>query len=299
MPTSKEAAAFEVAVAAVQRAIAPDAIIEHDVRIEDADGYKHQFDVVIRTTAAGHDVLGLIECKHQQRPVGRSDVNNFEMESEAVNAHVRLMVSSSGFTGPARATAAKNGIGLLSPLDSDWQTGTVRIGVRFYVNVYYWSAVRAAVLRDDGHEQECRDPASLRYGDQLLLPWFLKALVQEKRGEEDCRWHIVKCSFAETRTLKVDGEVLRAKGVRFGALRTVEARSQWVNIHGVGFYSWHEGKLVLPATATFTTDAIDTRIDDGREDQDVGPSLPGWRFKLVGERLPIAPDAEVLNVEAL
>src|SRR5687768_7253736 len=92
---------FEKAVADLQRMFGGDSTVEHDVELEDRLGHRRQYDVVIRGKLAGHDVLGVIECKDEKRKIGPEIVEAFVTKSDAVRANFRALVARSGFTPKA------------------------------------------------------------------------------------------------------------------------------------------------------------------------------------------------------
>src|SRR5688572_16049589 len=92
---------FEKAVAAVQAMLDPAAEVTHNTRLRDRLGHWRQFDVVIRVKAAGHEILGVIECKDLQRPIGTPELNAFADKARNVRANLTLLASKRGFTKQA------------------------------------------------------------------------------------------------------------------------------------------------------------------------------------------------------
>lgn len=103
---------FELAVAALCQAIAPDAKVTHDEMIPDIDtGSPRQRDVWIETLIGGHfPVKVLVSCKRYTRKVNVQQVDAFIGELASSGAMVGVIYSASGFTKDALAKTKKRGI---------------------------------------------------------------------------------------------------------------------------------------------------------------------------------------------
>ena len=106
--------AFELAVAQVLSAFAPDAQVRHDVQTPDRDtGLPRQRDVWIEAPLLG----GLatlrvhVSCKRKKSKLSQLDIDAFLGELASSGASIGMIFSHEGFTKPALAKAAKRGIG--------------------------------------------------------------------------------------------------------------------------------------------------------------------------------------------
>jgi len=106
---------FEREVASIFRALGAE--VRHDVAVAG-----NQIDVIAREkTASGRPVTTIIECKAYQRPVGIAVVNAlsglFHLLKARGEADAAILVSLSGFTREARASADAHGVELLEISD--------------------------------------------------------------------------------------------------------------------------------------------------------------------------------------
>jgi hypothetical protein len=74
-------------------------------KLIDRSGTERQLDVTIRTKTGPHEVLGIIQCKYEKRPVTITDVEAFISIKQDLNAGLAIMVSRSGYQEGALAKA--------------------------------------------------------------------------------------------------------------------------------------------------------------------------------------------------
>ena len=77
--------AFEKVVAGIQAQIDPTSSVTHNETLTDRLGHSRQFDVVIRGSFAGQQMLGVIECKDLKRRVGNPEVDAFITKANEIN----------------------------------------------------------------------------------------------------------------------------------------------------------------------------------------------------------------------
>jgi hypothetical protein len=103
---------FEQAVAAFCAALAPDAVVTHNVMIPDVDtGSPRQRDVWIEARIGGFfPVKVLVSCKRYARKIDTQHLDAFIGELASSGAHKGVIYSLVGFTRPALEKAKKKGI---------------------------------------------------------------------------------------------------------------------------------------------------------------------------------------------
>ncbi|MDD9981512.1 MAG: restriction endonuclease, partial [Gammaproteobacteria bacterium] len=116
---------FEQLVARIQRQLAPDAEVYHDVKLEGrTTGRKRQVDVLVTQLVGQYEIRIIVECKDYARPVDVKGVETFYGLLDDVGAQKGVLVCPSGFTGTAKARAEGLQIDLYSPVDTEphkWQ----------------------------------------------------------------------------------------------------------------------------------------------------------------------------------
>ena len=114
---------FEEFVAGIQKQLAPDAVVEINVRLPGAAGVLRQIDVCIRKQVGQFRLLIVMDCKDWKDPVDVKGVEEFAGLVEDVGANKGAMVCNSGFTPAAKAKARLKGIDLFAAIDAesvDW-----------------------------------------------------------------------------------------------------------------------------------------------------------------------------------
>jgi len=94
---------FEKLVARIHLALCRDAEVKWSEKLVDASGSERQIDVTIRTRIGPHEVLGIIQCKFETKPVSISEVDSFVSVKNDLNAGLAIMVSRSGYQSGAEA----------------------------------------------------------------------------------------------------------------------------------------------------------------------------------------------------
>lgn len=116
---------LEILVAQIQRELAPDAEITHNVKLKGRDsGQMRQVDVLVRQPIGQYQITIAIDCKDYAEPVDVKGVEEFSGLVRDVAADKGAMVAPKGFTAAAKNVAARERIDLFSPVDTDphkWQ----------------------------------------------------------------------------------------------------------------------------------------------------------------------------------
>lgn len=122
---------FEKAVAAIQMQIDPTSQVTHNETLVDRLGHARQFDVVIRGTFAGQQMLGVIECKDLKRKVGNPEVEAFIAKAQEINANFKIFMSRTGFSKPALEKCSHYGVQALSLIADDPANRKFFVGTRW------------------------------------------------------------------------------------------------------------------------------------------------------------------------
>ena len=116
---------LELLVADIQRELAPDAKVTHNVKIKGRDSERmRQIDVLVRKQIGQYEILIAIDCKDYAEPVDVKGVEEFQGFLVDIGANKGAMVCPKGFTSAAKKVASRNQIDLFSPVDTDphkWQ----------------------------------------------------------------------------------------------------------------------------------------------------------------------------------
>jgi hypothetical protein len=116
---------FEKLVAEIQRDLAPDAEVTHNVKMKGRDsGQLRQVDVLLRKTVGQYEMTVAIDCKDYAQPVDVKGVEEFQGLIRDIGVTKGAMVCPKGFSEAAKKVAARNLIDLFSPVDTDphkWQ----------------------------------------------------------------------------------------------------------------------------------------------------------------------------------
>src|ERR1035438_2870645 len=118
---------FERVVHDIHSQFAPEgATVTMDDKIVGSEsGVERQIDVSIRVNIAGYDILIVIECKDQGRPIDLTEMGSFTSLVKDVNANKGVMISSSGYTEAALNMAKARSIEIRTYVDTestDWRS---------------------------------------------------------------------------------------------------------------------------------------------------------------------------------
>jgi hypothetical protein len=127
---TKSSVELEKLVQRIQQELAPQANVEHNVRLDGRlTGTKRQTDVLVSEKIGQYDISIVIDCKDYRQPVDVKGVEEFNGLLDDVGAQKGVLVCPSGFTKAAKVRAAGLQIDLYSPFDTEphkWQvTATI------------------------------------------------------------------------------------------------------------------------------------------------------------------------------
>lgn len=292
---------FEEAVAAVQSLLDPSATVLHNQRLRDRVGHRRQFDVVIRARAAGHDVLGVIECKDLSRRVGSPEVNAFADKARNVNANIILMVSRQGFTTPALELARFNGIGTFSLLKHDHTSKGVTFGVYWYATLLSWNTLRVTLNFDGPATVTSFSAKKVLIDGKSLFPWLLRRLYTTHNDVQQ-GWYRLAIDFHEPTAVTVEGAGLRLVTIHIDVERLCKYRHKRIAWAGKALYDWNQKRLTIPADASLVSQGWRADFSDWDEYEGPVPEPSGGgfmeaRFTVTTRPNPL-PDSE-LTIEKM
>ena len=116
---------LEILVTKIQRALAPDARVQHNIRLKGGQSeVERQIDVLVTQQIGQYELKIIIDCKDHSTPVDVKGIEEFAGIMTDVGAHKGAMVCPRGFSQAAKTRAKKLLIDLYSPVDTDphkWQ----------------------------------------------------------------------------------------------------------------------------------------------------------------------------------
>ena len=120
---------FEEAVTSIQKNIAPNAQISHDVKMKGKSGVDRQIDVAIQYNIGQYNILVIVDCKDWKNPADIGDVGQFIDMVEDVGANKGALICNAGFTNGAKKRAKEKGIDLLRVIDTENPNIKLKIGI--------------------------------------------------------------------------------------------------------------------------------------------------------------------------
>lgn len=149
--TEKKWEKFEQLVEKIQKDLAGTATVTRNDKIEGKNsGTKRQIDVSVRQKVGQFELLVAIECKDLARPVDVTDVESFTTKIRDIEAHQGAMVSASGFTEAAKASAKSANIKLYRAVDTDNHDWKVEIGIPVVFGFAYIASTQLTIAATGG-----------------------------------------------------------------------------------------------------------------------------------------------------
>jgi hypothetical protein len=116
----RDSVKLEILIAKIQKSLAPNATVEHNVQLPTRDGLRtRQVDVLVRDNIGRYEFLIVIDCKDHSRKLDVRGVGEFYDLVTDVGAHRGVLVCPKGFTSGALSRAKELQIDLYSPVDTD------------------------------------------------------------------------------------------------------------------------------------------------------------------------------------
>jgi Restriction endonuclease len=125
-----ESRQLEILVSKIQKQLAPDAEVLHNVRLPGRHSKRdRQVDVLVRKKIGQYEMLIVLDCKDYAKPVDVKGVEEFYGLLKDVGAHKGALVCPRGFSAAAKERATGLQIDLYSPVDTDPHKWRVRVTV--------------------------------------------------------------------------------------------------------------------------------------------------------------------------
>jgi hypothetical protein len=290
----KEWREFEQLVARIQQALAPDAKVEHDVKIlGERTGERRQVDVLMTQNIGQYEMRVAIDCKDYKSPVDVKGVEEFSGLIDDIGVNKGVLVCPAGFTATAKKRAKGLRLALYRPLDTgehkwralialpalcEFVSAAISIGIstvtakRFRITEHPGTL---RVLSPDGVELRTAFQSAIDKwnagefptdpGEHQKLPLYAFDSVQVSNGYDDLI------------NVELTASLLVTRVMYFGQVDIKQMS---------GFIDEHSG---LVHTNAFTTGAIDpkevqrnwTKLDEGEQPPRVPVlqirGLVGWQ----------------------
>lgn len=241
--------AFEKVVAALQAQFDPAATVVHNDWLIDRLGHRRQFDVVVRGTFAGQQVLGVVECKDEARKVDNPTIDAFVTKSRDVNANLKVIISRKGFTKPALEKCADNGIQALSLMNDATSVAKIRVGALWEADVTRWGRIGVTLhFSDDPLERVVFEAKELTIGGKRVIDWFTNYLLDREAEIHDFGWVVaLHVAFETPQHVSVHpGREYLCKAIDFRAERLCDKLERVAGITSSGFYDWNAKTATFP-----------------------------------------------------
>ena len=157
---------FQKLIRMLTQLLGDNAVVEESKMLTDlVSGEPREVDIYAEGTFAGHTVNIGIECRGHQRKQGSGWVEQMHSKHERLPTNLLILLSSSGFTGPAIAKANSYGIKTIAPTQADsdlatevlaslgvtaWHITDARLSVSANVPTEWLERNAHAVAQDDG-----------------------------------------------------------------------------------------------------------------------------------------------------
>jgi hypothetical protein len=255
---------FERAVASLQAALDPSAVVTHNEVIIDRLGQSRQFDVVIRGVFAGQQMLGVIECKDLGQKLGTPAVDAFVTKAQDINANFKILVSRRGFSEPALIKCKHYGLQALSLIPDDPANKAFSIGSYWTGEVTRWSQMRLTLHGPTGSQETFKllqiKADQVTISGNKVLDWYNNYLINIESKNLELGWIAgVTVEFEEPQLVTTgSGEEVSCVAISFEAERVCDQYEYFVGLNGSGFFNWHTNQASLPPGAVLVTDAVPT-----------------------------------------
>jgi hypothetical protein len=302
-PTTSErpGIAFEKVVAAIQARIDPSSTVSHNEFLIDRLGQRRQFDVVVRGTFAGQQMVGIIECKDLSGKVGTPSVDAFVTKAQDVNANFKILVSRRGFTKTALAKCAHYGVQALSLVDNDPANGFF-LGTRWEADVIRWARLALTLhFVNEPPRPVHFDAGQVAISGKKVIDWFKNYLIDNSEDVNGFGWVMnVKGTFDMPQIVTVrEGEQYECSAITFSAERICQKLERYVGISGTGFFNWLEQKATFPPGAHIRTDGVPMDFADWQPRNDQQSPATGFLNVRLEVHSTFAQVLDAIQLDAL
>src|SRR6202167_4681613 len=160
---------FQKLIRMLTQLLGDNAVVEESKMLTDlVSGEPREVDFYAEGTFAGHTVNIAIECRDHKRRQGVRWVEQMHSKHERLPTNLLILVSSSGFTGPAIAKANSYGIKTIAPTQADSDLATE---VLASLGVTAWNITDATLLVSANVPTEWleRNPHAVAQDDGQIL----------------------------------------------------------------------------------------------------------------------------------
>jgi hypothetical protein len=288
---------FEKAVAALQSVLDPSAEVRHNVRLIDKLGHRRQFDVVIRAKAAGHPILGVIECRDLKGPVDSPQINSLADKARNINANLVLCFSRRGFTKPALELARYHGIGTFSLLKADHETKGLTFGQTWYATISRWGAFRLTLHLAELTNLGPWDPTDLTVDGIRVVDWVTTVLFGTYANVAPAGWYNLWLRFRDPHQCLVGARPVLVSAIQAQAELVTAHKARRILWAGQAMYNWSTGQFTIPPQGHLVSQAWSGDFSDWDDfEGPLPPPTPGpfleARFSIfqAPTQLPRVPD---------
>jgi hypothetical protein len=252
--------ALEKTVARLQQLLDPSSKVTHNEKLKDRTGNVRQYDVVMRGTWAGHSMLGIIECRDHDAPMGPGQVGAFAKQMEDLGATLKIMVSRHGFTDQALTQAVHDHITCLSLLPTDPNITRLSVGSYWYGIVRKWTDCYLSLhFQGPGPKVEW-SYETLLWQKKPVLNWFLNELFTKHKEKEPGKYRLV-LDFPKGLQIELSSIEYVVHGIVCYATLTYTKKRKWVGWTGEAFFDWHKGQIQIPGDTPLISTGVETDID--------------------------------------
>jgi len=199
----------------------PEAKIELRKKILGKSNTSREIDVYAEIPLGFHTYKTAIECKNYNDTIGIETVDAFLGKLQDIEVDKGILVTKSGYTGPAKKSAREHGLDLIElrkPAEEDWQ-GRLKV-IHIQMQMYY-PEIYNIELKTDRKELVGKEMAGL--ANELILTdengnlyKDLNQIIQENINND---WteeqKVANVIFEKLYFLKVNNEKIPVKGFSF------------------------------------------------------------------------------------
>jgi hypothetical protein len=259
--------AFENAVAELHKLFGEESKISQNVIIEDTYGIKREFDIVLKAKVNNYDILGLVECKDNNRKVSIQVVDAFAKKCESVNANFKVIFSKKGFSNNAVKLAEKYGIKAHSLVDNEKSDLSIKVFWLLYGRIMkYRFLVGEIDTAKDINNSEPLPFNEIFFRKRSLFELVCQNLVKHYGGSHEIkpgRYQVsVEVEDDNRRYVTIKNKRYLLKKCNYTIEVECDLRKKKLPLEVKGIFDWHIKKMHLPpvennmATAPFRFDDV-------------------------------------------
>jgi hypothetical protein len=298
--------AYQEIVAAVERALHPEANVDVGEWIEGPDG-EREVDVVVRGKLGATHHVALIECKDWRRPVDIKTIDELDSKRNDLGADTTLVYSNSGFTKKALNKAQRKNIQAVSALNAG--NADIKLTVRYTLTPKFLSIDRWIVRLYPDEESNRKIPSEwlpqdLIYNDLPVVNWIRKASADVLLANEDSSEITAIYAFKEPTQFALGAIKIALLGIGY----VLECSKCWLSQTvgadlSLGQLDHGTGQVWLPDKQRFMLGPIDTPLENWqRMDRPPAAGTSGAPFvdvRLLLRKIPEVPGAGTPDIDAI